>query len=126
VKAMKIVSVLLMLTMATLAAMAGRAIGHDKNHPITPQQKSWFDSLKSGKGPCCADADGNVLTDNDWESRDGHYRVFIEGAWYDVPDEAVVKVPNMYGPTMVWPIRIWNMGGGLKIEIRCFMPGMMT
>jgi hypothetical protein len=30
--------------------------------------KQWFDSLKSGKGPCCSDADGNVVKDADWET----------------------------------------------------------
>src|SRR5262245_45052488 len=28
---------------------------------------------------------------------DGHYRVFIDGQWIDVPDEAVVKEPNRAG-----------------------------
>jgi len=105
----------------------GAAYAHDKNHPITPQQKSWFDTLKSGKGPCCADADGSVLQDNDWDSKDGRYRVFIDGQWVDVPDEAVLKVPNMYGPTMVWGYPVYNgESGKMRYEIRCFMPGMMT
>lgn len=86
--------------------------------------KGWFDSLKSGKGPCCSDADGNVVQDADWESqnKDGsHYRVKIEGEWYDVPDEAVLTQPNLYGKTMVWPIKGWD-----GITIRCFIPGSMT
>src|SRR5579872_2511128 len=52
--------------------------------------KGWFDSLKSGKGPCCSDADGTALSDVDWQSKDRHYRVRIEGQWYDVPDDAVL------------------------------------
>lgn len=66
--------------------------------------KGWFDSLHSGKGPCCSDADGTALSDIDWEARDGHYRVRIEGQWWDVPDDAVIREPNRAGRTMVWPI----------------------
>ena len=50
-----------------------------------------------------------------------HYRVRIDGAWIDVPDEAVITEPNRIGRTMVWPIR-----GYLGISVRCFMPGSMT
>ena len=116
---------ILIITLIALGLMLDPAPAHDKTHPVTPQQKSWFDSLKSNKGPCCADADGNVLQDSDWESKDGHYRVFIEGQWFAVPDEAVLKQPNMYGPTMVWgyPIRTTK---ELRYEILCFIPGMMT
>jgi hypothetical protein len=87
----------------------------------TPEMKAWFDSLRSAKGPCCSDADGSAVSDVDWESNGGHYRVRLEGAWLDVPDEAVITVPNRVGRTMVWPIR--GSGGTL---IRCFMPGSMT
>jgi|SRR6185295_4166121 len=66
--------------------------------------KPWFDSLKSGKGPCCSDADGTALPDVDWEAtKDGHYRVRIEEKWWIVPDEAVLTQPNLVGRTMVWP-----------------------
>jgi hypothetical protein len=86
-----------------------------------PEIKAWFDSLRSGKGPCCSDADGSAVSDVDWESGNGHYRVRIDGEWIDVPDEAVITGPNRVGRTMVWPIRGY---GGLTI--RCFMPGSMT
>jgi hypothetical protein len=91
--------------------------GRYANSPLKP----WFDSLKSGKGPCCSDADGYAVSDPDWESKSGHYRVRIDGEWYDVPDDAVITEPNRVGRTMVWPIKGW---GG--ITIRCFMPGSMT
>ena len=82
--------------------------------------KSWFDSLRSGKGLCCSDADGSAVADVDWESKDGHYRVRLEGQWIDVPDDAVVTVPNRAGRTMVWPVQ-----GAGGISIRCFLPGSM-
>jgi hypothetical protein len=87
----------------------------------SPDLKAWFDSLRSGKGPCCSDADGSAVSDVDWESSSGHYRVRLEGKWLDVPDEAVITSPNRVGRTMVWPMR--SDGG---ILIRCFMPGSMT
>jgi hypothetical protein len=83
--------------------------------------KPWFDSLRSGKGPCCSDADGSGVSDVDWESKDGHYRVRLDGEWLDVPEDAVITEPNRVGRTMVWPLR-----GYLGVSIRCFMPGSMT
>ena len=103
-----------------LAAHPGHARDPDGRYANSPL-KQWFDSLRSGKGPCCSDADGTAVSDVDWESGNGHYRVRIEGDWVDVPDEAVITEPNRVGRTMVWPIRGY---GGLTI--RCFMPGSMT
>jgi len=108
--------VLLSLTAVHLA----RARDPDGRYANSPL-KQWFDSLRSGKGPCCSDADGSAVSDVDWESKDGHYRVRLEGEWVDVPDEAVITEPNRVGRTMVWPIR-----GYLGMTIRCFMPGSMT
>lgn len=110
----------LAVLMLSLAAYPGHARDPDGRYAGSPL-KEWFDSLKSGKGPCCSDADGTAVSDVDWESGNGHYRVRIEGDWVDVPDEAVITEPNRAGRTMVWPIRGY---GGLTI--RCFMPGSMT
>src|ERR1700747_959735 len=77
-------------------AVARDLDGRFANSPL----HNWFESLRSGKGPCCSDADGRALSDVDWETKDGHYRVFIEGEWWDVPDEAVIKEPNRAGRTM--------------------------
>src|SRR5215475_1831539 len=86
-----------------------------------PELHQWFEGLRSGKGPCCSDADGSAVSDVDWETKAGHYRVRIDGEWIDVPDEAVITEPNRIGRTMVWPIR-----GYLGVTVRCFMPGSMT
>ena len=86
----------------------------------TPEMKAWFDSLKSGLGPCCSDADGAAVSDVNWESKDGHYRVRLGGQWIDVPE---VTVPNRAGRTMVWPMPPRFEGDAIKI--RCFMPGSM-
>ena len=55
-----------------------------------------------------------------WETKDGHYRVGIDGEWVDVPNEAVVDGPNRAGRTMVWP---YYLDGHPKA--RCFVPGSM-
>ena len=83
--------------------------------------KQWFDGLKSGKGPCCSDDDGFAVSDPDWESKDGRYRVRVDDEWVDVPDNAVITEPNRNGQTMVWPTK-----GTLGTSVRCFMPGIMT
>jgi hypothetical protein len=88
-----------------------------------PDLNGWFQSLRSDLGPCCANADGNILTDNEWESVNGHYRVFINDRWIDVPDGAVIKSPNLYGRTMVWPYYTSNLGEKVEVRIRCFMIG---
>jgi hypothetical protein len=87
----------------------------------SPELKAWFDSLRSGKGPCCSVSDGTAVSDVDWESNNGHYRVRLEGQWIDVPDEAVITQPNRVGRTMVWP-----MPGHPVVSVRCFMPGSMS
>jgi hypothetical protein len=79
------------------------------------------EQLASKKGRCCSDADGMSLSDVDWVSHDGHYRVQIRGEWVDVPDDAVITEPNRAGQTMVWPT--WLDG---HPQVRCFMPGTMS
>jgi hypothetical protein len=109
----------LAVLLSVAAAHLAQARDPDGRYANSPL-KQWFDSLKSGKGPCCSDADGTAVSDVDWESGNGHYRVRIDGEWVEVPDEAVVTEPNRVGRTMVWPIR-----GYLGLTIRCFMPGSM-
>lgn len=99
----------------TLAS--GAALAHD---PARPDLNGWFDSLRSGKGPCCSTSDGVTVADPDWETKAGHYRVRLDGAWIDVPDDAVITEPNRAGRTMVWPM---HMDG--ETVIRCFIPGSM-
>lgn len=99
-------------------AAQARDDGRYANSPLKP----WFESLHSKNGEqCCADADGRVLSDVDWESRDGHYRVLLERRWVDVPDDRVITRPNLDGRTIVWPYYL----DGHPI-VRCFMPGSMT
>jgi hypothetical protein len=107
---------LIILVSLLIGAVQARDDGRYSLSPLEP----WFDSLKSGKGPCCSVADGLAIADPDWESKDGHFRVRIDNEWIDVPDDAVITQPNRAGRTMVWPIK-----GSLGTTIRCFMPGSM-
>ncbi len=84
--------------------------------------KSWFDSLASGKGPCCSFADGVSVKDVDWDTHESKFRVRLDGAWITVPDEAVVTSPNRFGPAVVWPYK----DGDGKTQIRCFIAGTMS
>src|SRR5712675_2142964 len=59
-----------------LAISVAPALAHDPSHP---ELNGGFDKLASGRGLCCSDADGTALSDVDWESKDGHYRVRLGG-----------------------------------------------
>jgi hypothetical protein len=110
------------LLLSALAASSMHARDLDGRYAAqNPELHQWFEGLRSGKGPCCSDADGSAVSDVDWETAGNHYRVRLDGNWLDVPDEAVITEPNRIGRTMVWPIR-----GYLGTTIRCFMPGSMT
>ncbi|QPF87044.1 hypothetical protein IC762_12400 [Bradyrhizobium genosp. L] len=99
-------------------AFVGVAIAHDHNRP---ELNNWFMGLRAGGSgaPCCDGSDATSLEDPDWDMKDGHYRVRLDGEWIDVPPEAVVTVPNRYGSALVWPY------SGYQKGIRCFMPGTM-
>jgi hypothetical protein len=114
---------LLIAAAILLAATVMHAPARDRGQfaASSPETKAWFDSLRSGRGPCCSDADGSALSDVDWESNGGHYRVRFEGEWVDVPDDAVITVPNRIGRAMLWPM---HRDG--KMTPRCFMPGSMS
>ncbi len=67
-------------------------------------------------------ADGSAISDADWESGNGHYRVRIDGCGSMCPTKPSSPSRTRVGRTMVWPIRD-GVGG---LYIRCFMPGSMT
>lgn len=109
--------VVAMLVLLFMGLAWARDDGRYANSPLKP----WFDHLSSGRGLCCSNADGVAVSDPDWDSKGGHYRVRLDGTWIDVPDDAVIKEPNRAGRTMVWPIK-----GTLGTSIRCFLPGTMS
>jgi hypothetical protein len=107
------------------------------DHGNKGELKEWFNGLQSDKGPCCSVSDGITITDSDWESVGNHYRVRVprenprvvhDGpmVWVEVPDDAVVKGPNRYMRTVVWPLYNAVQFGAHAPVIRCFMPGTMS
>ena len=93
------------------------AAAHDYEHP---ELAPWFMSLQSrSKTPCCDGSEAQHLADVEWRTRDGHYQVFLEGDWRDVPDTAIVDGPNRDGTALVWTYFV----DGKNVGIRCFMPG---
>lgn len=82
---------------------------------------TWWNALASGKGLCCSFADGVPVTNVDWDTGGpaGEFRVRLHGAWFVVPEAAVVAEPNRYGPAVVWLYT--DTDGGT--QIRCFLPG---
>jgi hypothetical protein len=85
-----------------------------------PDLNDWAMSLKGASGvPCCDNSEAVPLTDPDWKvSESGHYTVFVDGQWVEVPDEAIVKGPNKYGQVLVW----YTHSPGFAVYVRCMLP----
>ncbi len=115
------ISIIATLTLASLASVQAA-----EPEIADPSLKFLLQNLKSNKGPCCSTTDRVALVDVAWENVSHHYRVRIEGKWWDVPDDAVVVIPNKSGRTMVWPIYTWGFDGLESVEVQCFMPGGMS
>lgn len=102
-----------------LAALPSYAKWKPEYAQVPPEIQQWFNGLKSQSGiPCCDTADGHRLTDADWDTKDNHYRVRIDGKWIVVPPEAVLTIPNRVGVPVVW-----YGGAGDYLHIYCFLPG---
>jgi hypothetical protein len=104
---------------ALVVGLSDSAFARDDGRYANEPLKNWFDNLTSSKGKCCSFADGFSVSDVDWDTEDGHYRVLLHGEWVNVPNSSVVTEPNRYGPAVVWPY----MDSNGTIYIRCFLPG---
>jgi hypothetical protein len=114
---------LTMIALIVLAAGGSSARDYGQYGNTDPEIKEWVKGLtdKSGQG-CCATADG-FPADYDWDVAGNHYKVRIEGEWYDVPPEALVEGPNRLGHATVWYWWDWSADGKKTHHIRCFLPG---
>jgi hypothetical protein len=110
------------IALLALLLLASPIEARDDGRYAQSPLKNWFDKLSSKRGNCCSDADGFAVSDVDWESKGGSYRVRLQDGWHEVHPDALVTEPNRAGKTMVWPIAGPN---GATI-IRCFMPGPMS
>jgi hypothetical protein len=107
-----------MFCICTAAVAVARDDGRYANEP----PHAWFDQPGSGRGLCYSFADGHAIEDVDWDSKDGHYRVRLQGDWIIIPDDAVVTQPNKFGRAVVWPY----MNATGETQIRCFLPGAQS
>ena len=122
-KGIAMVRIFFMIAVLTVTVLNSSVQAGDPDGRLV---KRWLHSLRSGKGPCCPATDGVALADVGWESRNGHYRVRVEGAWWQVPDDAVITEPNLAGRAIVWPIYSWGLDGLERVDVQCFIPGGMT
>ena len=60
------------------------------------------------------------ISDVDWDTKDGHYRVLLHGEWINVPNSSIVTEPNRYGPAVVWPYMDSN--GTFTFDVSCLEP----
>ena len=107
------------LILAAAVILVRDPTGKWAGDPLQP----WFESLRNKLGLyCCAKADGHVLDDGEWDIKDNNYRVFIQGRWFVVPDDAVLSGPNKFGKAIVW---FRNYPGRVTPDTRilCFLPG---
>ena len=94
-------------------------------YKLTPQQKSWFKSVRSPHGvPCCDWADGHP-TEQDNRPDNKYWipdpiHLGEPRQWIPVPPEAVIyDVGNPIGEPVVWYVT----QGSDRVYIRCFVPG---
>jgi hypothetical protein len=107
------------LAVALLVCFGNSVFARDDGRYANDPLKTWFDHLASNKGLCCSFADGFSVSDIDWDTQNGLYRMQLHGEWIDVPDTAVITEPNRYGRAVVWPY----MDKLSNTYIRCFLPG---
>lgn len=104
------------LFVGMLLASSTFAMAHDRN---LPELDGWFESLRATSGSfCCKVHEAKQLEDGDWDTKDGHYRVRLNGQWFNVPPGAVVNEKNLVGTALVWATL-----NGPRPSIRCFLPG---
>jgi hypothetical protein len=112
----------LTLLLAAAVILVRDPTGKWANDPLRP----WFEALKNKTGlVCCAEADGHPLDEGEWDIKDNHYRVFVNGDWTVVPDNALILGPNKFGKAIVWlwPQEVLAWEGSASVLIRCFIPG---
>ena len=113
-------AIVLLLLLCSPPASARDLDGRYAKAP--PEIKEWFKAQHANGLPCCDIADGHETISE--KRADGRYWVPLEGKWWPVPNEVVIKdTGNPIGRAIVWYI--------VNIEtkqvfIRCFVPQAET
>jgi hypothetical protein len=82
------------------SAATAAAMDRGQFQNVPPEIREWFENMRSPKGiMCCSYADGHRTG---YDIRQGQYWVPIDGDWYPVPPEAVIKTENPVGEAIVW------------------------
>ena len=116
---------LLIASLVFCAVSATAAIAMDRgqfaNVPL--EVREWFEHLRSPNGvPCCSYADGHRTG---YDMRQDEYWVPIEGEWYPVPPEAIIKTANPVGEAIVWYVEYAGEFSPTVLptyRILCFVP----
>ena len=116
----------LLIAMLMLCAVSAIAAAMDRGQfkDVPPEIRWWFENMRSPKGiSCCSYADGHRTG---YDIRQGQYWVPIEGEWYPVPPEAVIKTENPVVEAIVWYMSRITPGNDLPrsewYSIICFVP----
>jgi hypothetical protein len=110
------------LAFCAVSASAAAAMDRGQFANVPLEVREWFEHLRSPNGePCCSYADGHRTG---YDMRQGQYWVPIEGEWYPIPSEAVIKTANPVGEAIVWYVSEYNevISSGPKYRILCFVP----
>ncbi len=118
-----------LITTLAFCAVSATAFAMDREEfkNVRPEVRQWFEHMQSPKGiVCCSYADGHRTG---YDMRQGQYWVPIEGEWYPVPPEAVIKTANPVGEAIVWYLpqfgpegTIVNVPRSEWYKIFCFLP----
>ena len=66
------------MVVALLVGLSNSAFARDDGRYANEPLKNWFDNLTSSN-ECCSFADGFSVSDVEWDTDDGHYRVLLHG-----------------------------------------------
>lgn len=131
-----VLSVMAALIPLAVAAVAARAAPPPGTNLKSPEHRWWECQVQPSNGrTCCSEADGHVLSDNDWRVSHDHYQVRVDGTWFDVPPDAVITHDARCGPepvlahrgaAKVWYAPLTEANGHVKsLTFYCFLPGTM-
>jgi len=110
------------LMFCAVSATAAIAMDRGQFANVPLEVREWFEHLRSPNGvQCCSYADGHHTG---YDTKQNQYWVPIEGEWYPVPPEAVIKTPNPIGEAIVWYRSQYDEdnSSGPRYRILCFVP----